>query len=61
VLIVSNRAVITESGKQYLLIKQEEGEPLKTEVVTGFSDGVSVEVVSGVEEGDVALIESKVS
>ncbi len=61
VLIVSNRAVITESGKQYLLIKREEGDPLKTEVVTGFSDGVSVEVVSGVEEGDVALIESKVS
>ncbi len=61
VLIVSNRAVVTDSGKQYLLIKGADGQPVKTEVTTGFSDGVNAEVITGVSEGDIALIESKVS
>ena len=31
------------------------------EVTTGFSDGVNVEIIEGLSEGDVVLIESKVS
>ena len=61
VIYVSNRAVTVEDGKSYVKIKDENGEAVKTEVTTGFSDGSNVEIQSGVNEGDIVLIESKVS
>ena len=42
-------------------MKQEDGTIVEREIVTGFSDGVSVEVIEGLSEGDVVLIESMVS
>ena len=60
VLYVSNQSIINESGKQYVKIKGEDGEPKLIEIVTGFSDGSNVEVLSGLKEGDIVLIESKV-
>ncbi len=61
VLYVSNRAVYIENEKQYVKIKDESGNPKAVEVTTGFSDGSNVEVLSGLNEGDVALIEGKVT
>ena len=61
VIYVSNRAVTTEDGKSYVKIKNDAGEIVKTEVVTGFSDGQYVEIQSGVNEGDIVLIESQVA
>ena len=61
VLYVSNRAIIREGKKSYVKIKDKNGNIKKTEVVTGFSDGVNVEIIKGLSLGDVVLIESKVN
>ncbi len=58
---VSNRAIIREGNKSYVKVKEKDGDIKKVKVVTGFSDGVNVEIVEGLEVGDVVLIESKVS
>lgn len=61
VLYVSNKAITTEGTKSYVLLKQEDGSTKKTQVTTGFSDGHNVEIQSGLQEGDIVLIESQVS
>ncbi len=61
VLYVSNRAVTRDGGKSYVKLKDESGNIKKKEVVTGFSDGVNVEICEGLSEGDIVLIESKVN
>ncbi|MDD2971502.1 MAG: HlyD family efflux transporter periplasmic adaptor subunit [Lachnospiraceae bacterium] len=61
VLYVSNRAIIRDGIKSYVKIKDEAGTITEQEITTGFSDGVNVEIVEGLSEGDVVLIESKVS
>ena len=60
VTYVSNRAVIREGTKSYVKLRDENGEIEKREIVTGFSDGSSVEILEGLSEGDTVLIESKV-
>ncbi|MBR6755699.1 MAG: efflux RND transporter periplasmic adaptor subunit [Peptococcaceae bacterium] len=60
VLTVSKRAVITEAGKSYVKVKQQDGSSVKQEVTLGFTDGVSYEVLSGLNEGDIVLIESQI-
>lgn len=60
VLYVSNRAIIREGKKSYVKVRTADGGIRKQEVVTGFSDGVNVEILEGLSEGDTALIESKV-
>lgn len=61
VLYVSNRAIIREGTASYVKMKDENGQIRKQEVRTGFSDGINVEILEGLIEGDVVLIESKVS
>lgn len=61
VLIVPKRAITTEGDKNYVTVKQEDGTGLKQEVTLGFTDGSSYEVVSGLEEGDIVLIESQIN
>lgn len=59
VLYVPNRSIIRKGNKSYVKVK--ENNSVKTvEVVTGFSDGVNVEIKEGLSDGDVVLIESKV-
>ena len=60
VVYVSNKAIINEGTTSYVKVKQEDGSFKKVEVVTGFSDGVNVEIISGLNEGDIAVIESRV-
>lgn len=59
-LYVHKRAVITENGKSYVKIREENGDIIKKEITTGFSDGTYIQVVDGLSEGDIILIESKV-
>lgn len=59
VLYVSNRAIIRKNNKSYVKVK-EDGVIKTVEVVTGFSDGINVEIKEGLSEGDIVLIESKV-
>lgn len=61
VLYVSNRAIIREGVKSYVKVKNDTGKIEKREITTGFSDGVNVEILEGLSEGDIVLIESKVS
>lgn len=61
VTYVSNRAIIREGTKSYVKRKGTSGDIVQKEITTGFSDGVNVEIVEGLSEGDTVLIESKVS
>ncbi len=61
VTYVSNRAIIREGTKSYVKRKGTSGNIVQKEITTGFSDGVNVEIVEGLSEGDTVLIESKVS
>lgn len=55
---VSRKAVQKEDGRYYVLIKDEAGELIRKEVETGFTDGISIQIVSGLSEGDVVWVES---
>jgi HlyD family secretion protein len=61
VTYVSNRAIFRDGTRSYVKVRNENSEIEEKDVVTGFSDGVNVEIVEGLSEGDVVLIESKVS
>lgn len=61
VLYISNRAVTRENGKSYVKVKDDNGNISTKEITTGFSDGSDVEVIEGLEEGDIVIIESTVS
>ncbi|MGN0142352.1 MAG: efflux RND transporter periplasmic adaptor subunit [Roseburia sp.] len=60
VIYVSNKAIRNEGTSSYVKVKDADGNISKVEVLTGFSDGVNVEITSGLAEGDVVLIESQV-
>ncbi len=60
VLYVSNKAIISDGGKEYVKVKGSDGAVGQVEVTTGFSDGRNVEIKSGLSDGDTALIESQV-
>lgn len=60
VLYVSNRAIFRDGTRSYVKIR-ENGSVKEKDVVTGFSDGENVEIREGLSEGDVVLIESRVS
>jgi HlyD family secretion protein len=61
VTYVSNRAIFRDGTRSYVKVRDENSEVVEKDVVTGFSDGVNVEIVEGLSKGDVVLIESKVS
>ena len=61
VLYVSDKAIISEGTKSYVDVKDDAGNIEKVQVTTGFSDGVNVEIQSGLEEGETVLIESQVA
>jgi HlyD family secretion protein len=61
VLQVSFRSVYAGAdGKSYVKVKNAEGNLVETPVKTGFSDGRNVEIISGLSEGDVVVVESQV-
>ncbi len=57
---VSRKAVISENGKSYVLMKDDTGELVRREVETGFTDGAHIQILSGLVEGDTVYIESHV-
>lgn len=60
VLYINSQAVTNVGGVATVLVKGQDGEPVTTEVKTGFSDGRYVEILSGLSEGDTVLVESAV-
>lgn len=61
VVHISNKAIITEGTKTYVNLKKADGTISKVEVVTGFSNGIQVEIKSGLADGDTVVIESQVT
>ncbi|HPP10762.1 MAG TPA: efflux RND transporter periplasmic adaptor subunit [Defluviitoga tunisiensis] len=60
VLIIPSNAITRENGKDYVLIKTEK-EPEKREIKIGESANNGIEVLEGLNEGDIILISSKIS
>ncbi|NQU47180.1 MAG: HlyD family efflux transporter periplasmic adaptor subunit [Planctomycetes bacterium] len=52
VMILPERVVDFRAGKAYIIQFDEMGQPQEMEIQVGLSDGMSVEIVSGVEVGD---------
>ncbi len=59
VIIIANKAVKVENGKQFVQIKNKDGETEKREIKTGLTDGSNVEVTQGLKVGEVIIIEEK--
>ncbi|MFA5894792.1 MAG: efflux RND transporter periplasmic adaptor subunit [Candidatus Shapirobacteria bacterium] len=55
ILVIPNKSVIRENGQSYVT-KKSGDKSEKVVVVTGFTDGKSVEVVSGLAVGDVVVV-----
>lgn len=60
VMAISTNYIIYEDGQQYVYLEGDDGTTELVEVETGFSDGFDVEIVSGLELGDVVKNESAV-
>lgn len=58
VLYVSRKAVFEENGKTYVYRKSASGAREQVEVETGFEDMASVEIISGLSEGDIVYLKS---
>ena len=60
-LYISNQAVHMDGTRSFVKVLEEDGSIVETDIETGFSNGNTVAVVSGLEEGDTVLIESQVT
>lgn len=58
---VSKKAIVKEQGKTYVYVKNDKDEMVLQEVTTGFTDGVNIQIVSGLDRGDTVYIASRVS
>jgi len=61
VMYVSNRAIFRSGTDSYVKVIDESGDIVEKKITTGFSDGINAEILEGLSEGDVVLIESKVN
>lgn len=55
---VPRKAVWKEEGRSYVFVKNEAGELVPQEVETGLTDGINIQIVRGLSEGDSIWIES---
>lgn len=57
VVTLSNKAVLFEDNKSYVNVLDEKGNLQKKQIKTGFSNGRITEVLEGLADGDVAIVE----
>lgn len=55
VLCVPKRAVFTDGERLYVKMRRRNGTVVEKKVTTGFCDGIHIEIVKGISEGDVVL------
>ena len=55
VLVLPERLIDFRDGKAFVLQKDSAGEVIEVAVDTGLSDGLKIEILSGLKEGDVVL------
>ncbi len=60
-IAVPIEAVTEEMGVKYVTVKQENGETLEVQVETGIENDAYIEITSGLEEGEIVLIEETTS
>ena len=59
-LILPQEAVLKQKDKNYVFVKQANGEPpLKQEVSIGLSDDKNVEILSGITKDDIVILKTK--
>jgi RND family efflux transporter MFP subunit len=56
VLLVPNKAIFVEDGKQYVNVKTSGEEPEKRAITGGLTNGIQTEVVDGLKEGETVVI-----
>ncbi len=61
ILYISKKAVMEKDGKFYVYYKTPEGGMELKEVVVGIDNGINIEILSGLEEGDTIYLASRVS
>lgn len=61
ILFVSKKAIVKQDGKTYVYYKTRLGGKELKEVEVGIDNGVDIEIISGLEEGDVIYLASRVS
>ncbi len=61
ILFISKKAIVNKDGKTYVYQKNTLGSMELTEVQVGIDNGVDIEIVSGLEEGDTIYLASRVS
>ena len=61
ILYISKKAIVEKDGKTYVYQKNMLGSMELQEVQTGIDNGVDVEIISGLEEGDTIYLASRVS
>jgi macrolide-specific efflux system membrane fusion protein len=59
VLVLPNAAIRVKEGRAFVLLKPESrgGAPLERQIETGITNGKVTEIISGLNEGDVVLVE----
>lgn len=57
VLTLSNKAITLENGKQHVLVRNEAGELIQKQIVTGFSDGRVSEILDGLTENEIVIVQ----
>lgn len=61
VLYISKKAIVEKNGKSYVYYKTPQGGKELKEVEVGIDNGVNIEILSGLEEGDTVYLASRVS
>ena len=60
-LVIPSKSIKEESGKSYVLLQNETSKTSEKQfITTGFTDVSQTEIISGLEEGNIILIESQV-
>lgn len=57
VLYVNNKAIKTSNGEQFVYMLDEDGMRVMRPVTTGMESGSLIEITSGLEEGEVVILE----
>jgi RND family efflux transporter MFP subunit len=61
VLMVNSSAIMRdENGNEFVMVLVDKGKTEKKNVKTGLSDNVNIEIISGLNEGDQIVLESKI-